>query len=172
MLSFCISFNVKLGHVEFLSDRKQTKGVFIWPSLHFNEKIQGDMKVKWEDEDQTKATTYGSHTAAIQIPTLCHTKRTLDDLPAPLITDFNSQPQSLLSDPHTVILFCKQDLNMTGTPQGFLQELKGEDMSNIDNKVKYLRASGDWWKLRSTNHTHWRSEGTLLGYRKEPRYGF
>lgn len=32
--------------MEFLSDRKYTKGVFIWPLLHFNEKIQGDIKVK------------------------------------------------------------------------------------------------------------------------------
>lgn len=54
--------------MEFLSDRKHTKGVFIWPLLHFNEKIQGDIKVKWEDEDQTKATKYGSYTAAIQNP--------------------------------------------------------------------------------------------------------
>lgn len=86
-----------------------------------------------------------------KIPTLCHTKRTLDDLPVPLITAFNSQSQSLRSDPHTVILFCKQDLNMTETPQRFLQAgAEGGKTSNIDNKVKYLQASGDRRKLRST----------------------
>lgn len=128
--------------------------------------------LRWSERTKQKQPHMVHIQQPFKIPTLCHTNRTLDDLPAPLITDFNSQFQSLLSDPHTVILFCKQDLNMTGNPQGFLQELKGEDMSNIDNKVKYLQASGDQRKLRSTNHTHWRSEGMLLGYRKEPRYGF
>lgn len=141
MLSFCISFNIKLGHMEFLSDRKKGSSFGLYCILM--RRFRGTLR--WSERMRTKQKQ--PNMVHIQrpfkIPTLCHTKRMLDDLPVPLITEFNSQSQSLLSDPHTVILFCKQDLNMTGTPRGFLQELKGE------RHVKYRQQgqiSASFWR--------------------------